>query len=237
METSTLGRRLERGTGTKLLKKKKRKKEAKERRRKKNKKERKEEGKGTTCQGETWRNLHSILGIIDQFDSHFYSNVTEKNVALFGINRNSVLLEEATFPFCFYPHSGLSSSPTFPVHILTSALQRAVLLQKLVLQRETTPNEFSRRRRSRREGNRKGRETIARGERQKGWRKNVAGDGNIDQRNGTKTEGEGYTISCVIESITWPHSGTTNVRIIEIHDTCVYYIYTLQNNDSNRENQ
>lgn len=121
METSTLGRRLERGTGTKLLKKKKRKKEAKERRRKKNKKERKEEGKGTTCQGETWRNLHSILGIIDQFDSHFYSNVTEKNVALFGINRNSVLLEEATFPFCFYPHSGLSSSPTFPVHILTSA--------------------------------------------------------------------------------------------------------------------
>lgn len=104
METSTLGRRLERGMGTKLLKKK-RKKEAKERRRKKNKKERKEEGKGTTCQGETWRNLHSILGIIDQFDSHFYSNVTEKNVALFGINRNSVLLEEATFPFCFYPHS------------------------------------------------------------------------------------------------------------------------------------
>lgn len=53
METSTLGRRLERGTGTKLLKKKRRKKEAKERRRKKNKKERKEEGKGTTCQGET----------------------------------------------------------------------------------------------------------------------------------------------------------------------------------------
>lgn len=63
------------------------------------------------------------------------------------------------------------------------------------------------------------------------------GMGILIKETWTKTEGEGYTISCVIESITWPHSGTTNVRIIEIHDTCVYYMYTLQNNDPNRENQ
>lgn len=180
--------------------------------------------------GETWRNLHSILGIIDQFDSHFYSNVTEKNVALFGINRNSVFLGKLPFLLLLSspasPHSLSHPWPTFPVHILTSALPCSLVAE--TSSRETTPNEFSRWQRSRRKGNSKGRETIARGERQKGWRKNVAEDENIDQRNGAKTEGEGYTISCIIESITWPRSGTTNVRIIEIHDMCIYYIRVIE---------
>lgn len=58
----------------------------------------------------TRRNLHSIPGIIDQFDSRLYSNVPGENVALFRINRNPVIRRAGSF---------LSFPPPLAVYILT----------------------------------------------------------------------------------------------------------------------
>lgn len=73
-----------------------------------------EEEKRRSNTGETRRNLYSIPNIINQFDSHFYSNITEKNVDLFGINRNSLfeshVARSVTHPFKLTPVSS-------PIHV------------------------------------------------------------------------------------------------------------------------
>lgn len=106
---------------------------------------------------------------------------------------------------------------------------RAVLLQKL-LQRETTSNEFSRwqkrSRRRRREIGRGEKRLLGENGKKKEWRKNVAGDENIDQRKqGQKRKGKDVRL-VVLSSLLHGHIVEPQMFVLLKFMIRVYITYT-----------